>query len=67
MNLFGIDLEIVQKLKGKPLEITLSGRNCLPITVRDADQSRLIQAISLIQYHRCEKSDDEQEMHHMRG
>ena len=41
MNPFDIEKEVSQKLKGKPSDISSSGRNALLITVKDSSQSQL--------------------------
>ena len=48
MNPFIIEKEITQILKGKPSDISSTGRNGLLITVRDASQSQLILKMSSI-------------------
>ena len=59
MNSLEIEREIAQKLKSKPI-CTSSVRNCSPLTVRDTDQSRLINTILSIEDHRCEVTSNQQ-------
>ena len=47
MNPFDIEKEVSEKLKGKPSDISSSGRNALLITVTDSSQSQLVQKISI--------------------
>ena len=54
MNPFDIEKEVSQKLKGKPCDISSSGRNALLITVKDSSQSQLVQKISSIGGQKCE-------------
>ena len=46
MNPFDIEEES-QNLKGKPSDISSSGRNTLLITVKDSSQGQLVQKISI--------------------
>ena len=54
INPFDIEKEVSQKLKGKPSDISSSGRNALLITVKDSSQSQLVQKISSIGGQKCE-------------
>ena len=54
MSPFDIEKEVSEKLKGKPSDISSSGRDALVVTVKDSSQSQLVQKISPIGGHKCE-------------
>ena len=48
MNPFNIEREIILQLKGKPADISISGRNCILSGVNNEHRSRLIRTLSCL-------------------